>query len=160
VFVGSVLSLLTSISNFSCRKFSRYDLLIHHWMVSFVHFTTYQSCKIRIQLEKSCTCSATLIYSELQTPDHLETVILTKTSGIYWSKIWITHVIVCNFLLLQKSGNLLARTFYGPGFGVSRYECFRFWTSLLLRGAGTGESGIFVSLHKIALGAKSPADVT
>jgi hypothetical protein len=59
---------------------------------------------------------------KLQTPDHLETVILTKTPGIFWSEIWSTHVIVCKFL--QKSGNLLVGTFYGPelrgpGFGVS-----------------------------------------
>jgi hypothetical protein len=48
---------------------------------------------------------------KIQTPDHLETVVLTKTLAICWSEISITLVIVCKFL--QKSGKFLVRTFYG-----------------------------------------------
>ena len=95
------------------RQFSRYDLLIHHWVVSFGHFTTHQRCKIRIQIEKSCTNSATLICSETSNPRPPWNRYFDQNVGIFWSRIWITLVIVCN--LLQKSGNLLARTFHGPG---------------------------------------------
>ena len=52
---------------------------------------------------------------KLQTPDHLETVVLNKTSGICWSEIWITNVIVRDFL--HKSGNLT------PNVGWSGVRC-------------------------------------
>jgi hypothetical protein len=74
---------------------------------------------------------------KLQTPDHLETVVLTKTSGICRSEIWITNVTVCNFL--QTSGNMLVRTFYGPElagpeFSVSLQGCYEYGNQVWLFG--------------------------
>jgi hypothetical protein len=40
---------------------------------------------------------------KLLTPDHLETVVLTKTSGICWSQIWFTHVILLLYVTFCKN---------------------------------------------------------